>query len=37
MIQIILHDNGITVSGHTGYAELGKDIVCAAVSTKVGE
>ena len=33
MTQIIRHDNGITVSGHAGYAEPGKDIVCAAVST----
>ena len=33
MTQIIRHDNGIMVSGYAGYAEPGKDIVCAAVST----
>ena len=27
--------DGITVSGHAGYAEAGKDIVCAAVSVLV--
>ena len=26
---------GFTVSGHSGYAEAGSDIVCAAVSTAV--
>ena len=26
---------GFTVSGHSGYAEAGADIVCAAVSTAV--
>lgn len=32
MIEIN-HENGrITISGHAGYAENGKDIVCAAVS-----
>ena len=24
---------GLTVSGHSGYAELGKDIVCSAISS----
>lgn len=27
--------NGFSVSGHSGYAEEGSDIVCAAVSTAV--
>ena len=27
---------GFSVSGHSGYAEAGKDIVCAAVSAVVG-
>lgn len=27
--------SGFTVSGHSGYAEAGSDIVCAAVSTAV--
>ena len=27
--------NGFSVSGHSGYAESGADIVCAAVSTAV--
>ena len=27
--------NGFVVSGHSGYAEAGADIVCAAVSTAV--
>ena len=26
---------GFSVSGHSGYAEAGKDIVCAAISTAV--
>ena len=26
---------GFTVSGHSGYAEAGQDIVCAAISTAV--
>ena len=28
-------DNGISVTGHAGYAEAGKDIVCAGVSVLV--
>ncbi|MEG2570802.1 MAG: ribosomal-processing cysteine protease Prp [Clostridia bacterium] len=28
-------DTGFTVSGHSGYAEAGADIVCAAVSSAV--
>ena len=27
--------SGVTCKGHTGYAEAGEDIVCAAVSTAV--
>lgn len=26
-------NNSITITGHAGYAELGKDIVCSAVCT----
>ena len=35
MIEIIRSDCGIKISGHAGYAEPGKDIVCAGVSTLV--
>lgn len=35
MITIDKKDNKITISGHSGYAEHGKDIVCAAISTIV--
>ena len=37
-IEIFNHDgriNGFSVSGHSGYAEAGSDIVCAAVSTAI--
>lgn len=33
MIKITETPNAISVSGHAGYAEHGKDIVCSAVST----
>lgn len=33
MIVIKRTEGGVTVSGHANYAENGKDIVCAAVST----
>ena len=33
MIVVTKHINGITVKGHAGYEEAGKDIVCAAIST----
>lgn len=33
MITITQTPNSITVCGHAGYAEHGKDIVCSAVST----
>lgn len=32
MIVVRVTLNGITVDGHAGYAERGKDIVCAGVS-----
>lgn len=32
MIVVEVDNYGITVDGHAGYAESGKDIVCAAVS-----
>lgn len=32
MILIQMYDNGFIIDGHAGYAEPGKDIVCAAVS-----
>lgn len=32
MIVVKVTTDGITVDGHAGYAETGKDIVCAAVS-----
>ncbi|KAK9680593.1 Cysteine protease Prp [Popillia japonica] len=33
MISVKPKKNSLTVSGHAGYAEKGKDIVCAGVST----
>ncbi len=35
MIKIYLSDNEIKVSGHARYADYGKDIVCASVSSIV--
>lgn len=35
MINIHRHIDGIKMSGHANYAEHGKDIVCAGVSTLV--
>lgn len=32
MIVVKVTQSGLTVDGHAGYAETGKDIVCAAVS-----
>lgn len=32
MIVITQHEDRITVKGHAGYAEHGKDIVCAGIS-----
>lgn len=35
MIAVNVQRDGIVVSGHAGYAEPGKDIVCAGVTTLV--
>lgn len=35
MIAVCVRKDRITVSGHAGYAEVGKDIVCAGVSALV--
>ena len=40
MVRAVFYRNngkfvGFKISGHTGYAERGKDIVCAAVSSAV--
>ena len=35
MIAVSVRKDGITVSGHAGYAENGKDIVCAGVTALV--
>lgn len=32
MIDISIRRDGITISGHAGYAPAGQDIVCAGVS-----
>lgn len=32
MIVVNVSTTGIAVDGHAGYAEIGKDIICAAVS-----
>ena len=32
MIEVTVRKDRITVSGHAGYAEAGKDIVCAGVT-----
>lgn len=33
MIKITLTEKSITITGHANFAEHGKDIVCASVST----
>ena len=33
MITIQMHKNGFDIEGHANYAEHGKDVVCASVST----
>lgn len=33
MIVITKHEDGLSIRGHAHYAEIGKDIVCAAVSS----
>lgn len=35
MIEVMVRDDHIRISGHAGYAGLGKDIVCAGVSVLV--
>ena len=35
MIVVDVRKDGITISGHAGYAEAGKDIVCAGVTALV--
>ena len=35
LIEVHITKNSLTVKGHAGYAERGKDIVCAAVSALV--
>ena len=35
MIVVNYHSNGITMSGHAGYAPHGQDIVCAGVSALI--
>ena len=35
MIAVSVRKDGIEISGHANYAEPGKDIVCAGVSTMV--
>jgi len=35
LIVVDVRKDGITVSGHAGYAEAGKDIVCAGVTALV--
>ena len=32
MIAVHITTTGLTVDGHAGYAEIGNDIICAAVS-----
>ena len=32
MIAVSVRKDGIEISGHAGYAEAGKDIVCAGVT-----
>ena len=35
MIEVNVRLDGITIDGHAGYAEAGKDIVCAGVTALV--
>lgn len=35
VIEIFIKDDGITITGHSGYAPPGQDIICSAVSTLV--
>lgn len=36
MIRVKISSNTISISGHAGYADVGKDIVCASVSSVIG-
>ena len=31
-MTVTITEHGLTVDGHAGYAEIGNDIICAAVS-----
>ena len=35
MIEIKVSNNQVTLEGHSGYAEHGKDIVCAGISALI--
>ena len=35
MIRVVKKSNTIEISGHAGYSEYGKDIVCASVSSVI--
>jgi len=35
MIKVIIKEKELTISGHAGFADYGKDIVCASVSSMV--
>ena len=35
MTAVMVRKDGIEISGHAGYAEVGKDIVCAGVTALV--
>ena len=35
MIVVSRSDSGISLKGHAGYAEHGKDVVCAGISTLI--
>ena len=36
MIRVVIKNNTVSVSGHANYADYGKDIVCASVSSVIG-
>ena len=35
MIKVKRTNNSLTITGHAGFADYGKDIVCASVSTMI--
>ena len=35
LIVVKIRENSLTIDGHAGYAEKGKDIVCAGVTSLV--